>query len=91
MTIEYRGISMCSISMITKTINKMILMRTRPAIEPILRKKQNAFRPGRGTIPHDHILPLQRILEGIRDKNLPATIIFIDFKRAFDSGDRSNM
>ena len=26
-----------------------------------LRKKQNAFRPGRGTIPHNHILSLQSL------------------------------
>ena len=84
---NYRGISMCP--MITKVINKMILMRIRPTIESVLRKNQNGFRPGRGTVPH--ILALRRILEGIRDKKLPATIIFIDFKKAFDSVDRSNM
>ena len=84
---DYRGISMCP--MVTKVINKMILMRIRPTIETILRKNQNGFRPGRGTVPH--ILALRRILEGIRDKKLPATIIFIDFKKAFDSVDRDNM
>ena len=84
---NYRGISMCP--MVTKVINKMILMRIRPTIETILRKNQNGFRPGRGTVPH--ILVLRRILEGIRDKKLPATIIFIDFKIAFDSVDRENM
>ena len=84
---NYRGISMCP--MVTKVINKMILMRIRPTIETILRKNQNGFRPGRGTVPH--ILALRRILEGIRDKKLPATIIFIDFKKAFDSVDRENM
>ena len=84
---NYRGISMCP--MITKVLNKMILMRIRPSIEPILRNSQNGFRPGRGTVPH--ILALRRILEGIRDRKLPATIIFIDFKKAFDSIDRDNM
>ena len=75
--------------MITRVINKMILMRIRPTIESVLRQNQNGFRLGRGTVPH--ILALRRILEGNRDKKLSATIIFIDFKKAFDSVDRSNM
>lgn len=84
---NYRGISMCPI--ITKILNKLILFRMRPAIEPILRKNQNGFRPERGTVAH--ILALRRILEGIRDKKLPATLVFVDFSKAFDSIDRDNM
>ena len=84
---NYRGISMCPV--ITKVLNKLILFRMRPAIEPILRKNQNGFRPERGTVAH--ILALRRILEGIRDKKLPATLVFVDFSKAFDSIDRDNM
>ena len=43
----------------------------------------------RGTV--SHVLALRRILEGIRDKKLPATLVFVDFSKAFDSIDRGNM
>ena len=74
---NYCGISMRP--MITKVINKMILMRIRPTIESVLRKNQDSFRPGRGAVPH--IIALRRILEAIRDKKLPATITFIDLEK----------
>ena len=61
----------------------MILNRIRPAIEPHLKINQNGFRPGRTT--PSQILALRRLIEGIKDKNLSAIIIFIDFKKAFDT------
>lgn len=84
---NYRGISMCSV--VTKVLNKMLLLRIRPEMEKVLRFSQNGFRPGRGTTPH--ILALRRLLEGVRAKNLQAVIIFVDFRKAFDSVDRTNM
>ena len=32
-----------------------------------------------------HILALRRILEGARQRNLPAAMVFVDFKKALDS------
>ena len=84
---NYRGISMCSV--VTKVLNKMILLKIRPELEKVLRCNQNGFRPGRGTTPH--ILALRRLLEGVRAKSHPAVIIFVDFRKAFDSVDRTNM
>ena len=78
---NYRGIALTSI--VSKTLNRMILNRIRPAIEGILRINQNGFREGRSTT--SHILCLRRILEGARDRNLSALLLFIDFKKAFDS------
>ena len=40
---------------------------------------------------NSHILTLQRILEGVRAKQLQAVIIFIDFKKAFDSVHRGTL
>ena len=79
--INYRGIALTSI--VTKTLNRMILNRIQPYIEPILRNNQNGFRPGRSTT--SHILALRRIIEEVNDKNLTAVLLFVDFKKAFDS------
>ena len=70
-------------SVVGKTLNRMILNRIRPFLERILRHNQNGFRAGRSTT--SHIRALRRILEGARDKNLAAVLLFIDFRKAFDS------
>ena len=80
-TRNYRGISLTSVAL--KTLNKMILNRLLPHVEPLLRDNQNGFRPGRSTT--SHILALRRLLEGVTERKLTSVILFIDFKRAFDS------
>ncbi len=47
------------------------------------RKNQNGFRRNRSTT--SQILTICRILEGVRAKKLQATLIFVDFTKAFDS------
>ena len=37
------------------------------------------------------ILTVRRIIEGVKAKNLPAILLFIDFSKAFDSIDRNKM
>ena len=61
----------------------MLLNRIRPAIDPLLRGNQSGFRPGRSTTTQ--VLALRRILEGVKKKQLPAVMVFIDFCKAFDS------
>ena len=61
----------------------MLLNRIKPSLEEVLRDNQNGFRQGRSTT--SHILALRRIIEGAKAKNLKATMVFIDFKKAFDS------
>ena len=78
---NYRGIALTSIVM--KLINRMILNRMRPSIDPLLRGNQSGFRPGRSTVTQ--VLALRRIIEEISRKNLPAVMVFIDFCKAFDS------
>ena len=86
-TTNYRGISLTSIA--SKIYNKLILNRLQPYVDPLLRPNQNGFRKGRGTI--SQILTIRRLIEGIKSKNLEAVLIFIDFKKAFDSIDRCKL
>ena len=61
----------------------MLLNRIRPKIEDILRKNQNGFRTNRSTT--GQILTIRRLIEGVKSKNVPAILLFIDFSKAFDS------
>ena len=58
-------------------------------IDNILRKDQNGLRRNRFTT--SQILTIRKILEGVRTKNLHATILFVDFTKAFDSIHREKM
>ena len=86
-TKNYRGITLTPIA--AKIYNLMLLNRIRPVIDPILRKNQNGFRTNRST--SGQILTIRRILEGVKAKKLPITLLFIDFAKAFDSIDRLKM
>ena len=87
MTKNYRGITLTAIT--AKIYNLMLLNRIRPEIDPILRKNQNGFRANRST--SGQILTIRRISEGLKAKNLPATLLFVDFFKAFDSIHREKM
>ena len=76
---NYRGITLTSIA----------ANRIQPKIDNILRKNQNGFRRNRSTT--SHIFTIRRILEGVRAKNLQATLLFVDFTKAFDSIHRGKM
>ena len=60
------------------------------AVNPKLRRHlRNGFRRKRSTT--SQILIIHRILEDVRAKNLEATILFVDFAKAFDSIHRGKM
>ena len=84
---NYRGITLTSIA--AKIYNALLRNRIEPQIDNILRKNQNGFRRNRSTT--SQILTIRRILEGVRAKNLQATLIFVDFTKAFDSIHRGKM
>ena len=84
---NYRGITLTSIA--AKIYNALLRNRIEPKIDNILRKNQNGFRRNRSTT--SQILTIRRIFEGVRAKNLQATLIFVDFTKAFDSIHRGKM
>ena len=84
---NYRGITLTSIA--AKIYNALLRNRIEPKIDNILRKNQNGFRRNRSTT--SQILTIRRILEGVRAKNLQATLIFVDLTKAFDSIYRGKM
>ena len=84
---NYRGITLTPIA--AKIYNALLRNRIEPKFDNILRKNQNGFRRNRSTT--SQILTIRRILEGVRAKNLQATLIFVDFTKAFDSIHRGKM
>ena len=84
---NYRGITLTSIA--AKIYNALLQNRIVPQIDEILRKNQNGFRRNRSTT--SQILTILRILEGMRAKKLQATLLFVDFTKAFDSIHRGKM
>ena len=84
---NYRGITLTSIA--AKIYNALLRNRIEPEIDNILRKNQNRFQRNRSTT--SQILTIRRIFEGVRAKNLQATVIFVDFTKAFDSIHRGKM
>ena len=85
---NYRGIALNSLS--AKLRNKMLLLRIRPHLDPLLRQNQNGFRPRRGTT--QQVLALRRVFEQCRVKQGTRCVAtFIDYSKAFDSVSRSMM
>ena len=76
-------------SIAAKLYNKMLLVRLLPLIDEVLRRNQAGFRQGRSTV--DQICALRRIFEGVKHKNLSLVATFVDFKKAFDSVNRSKL
>ena len=86
-TKNYRGITLTAIA--AKIYNLMLLNRTRPKLDRVLRKNQNGSRINLSTSGQK--LTIGCILEGIKSKNLLAALLFIEFSKAFDSIHRGKM
>ena len=84
---NYQGITLTYIE--AKIYNALLRNRIEPKIDKILRKNQNGFQRNRSTT--SQILTICRILEGVWAKNLQATLLFVDFTKAFDSIHRGKM
>ena len=82
---NHRGISLTPV--ITRLLASILRRRLLAARESTTREQQAGFRPGRGCI--DHIFTLRQVLEQRHVYRRPTISIFLDFKGAFDSVDRS--
>ena len=79
---NYRGIALMSVC--CKLLNRLLSARLQKALEPHLRINQNGFRPHRSC--EQHITTIRRVVEGCRThQDCRAIMVFIDFKKAFDS------
>ena len=78
---EHRGISLMSCA--AKLFNRVLLARLQPVLDPFLRYEQNGFRPARGTVTQ--ILALRRTIEEARIHQSSLVVVFVDFRKAFDS------
>ena len=63
--------------------NRLLLTRLQPVLDPYLRFEQNGFRPHRGTAAQ--ILALRRVIEEARTRQSDLIVVFVDFRKAFDS------
>ena len=78
---NYKGISLPATT--EKVYDELVHNRIQSEIKIILRKKQNGLRRNRFTIPQ--ILTIRWMIEGLRAKNIEATLIYVVFFKTFDS------
>ena len=69
--------------------NTLLREIIQPTLYMILRPNQNGFRNNSSTV--GQILTVRRTIEGVKEKNLVASLIFVDFSKAFYSIHRSKM
>ena len=84
---NYRGITLLSIP--GKVFNRILLNRMRDVVDEKLRDQQAGFRRNRSCT--DQIATLRIILEQTLEWNAAAYVNFVDYKKAFDSVDRTTL
>ena len=82
---NYRGISLVCTAY--KILSKILEKRINPYAERIIGEYQGGFRPGRSTT--DQLFTVKLLLQKCWEYNIDVYQIFVDFKQAYDSIDRS--
>ena len=70
-----------------KLFNKVLLRRLKPIIDPQLSQCQSGFRAGRSTT--EQVMALRCVIDTGRVTNMTASLVFIDFQKAFGTLHRS--
>ena len=86
-TKNYRDIILTTIA--AKVYITLLPNNIQPKVEKILRKNQNSFQRNHSIT--SQILTIGQIIEEIHVKNAEATLLFVDFSKAFDSICRGKM
>ena len=76
-----RGIALQCAAM--KLLNSVLRSRLLPCLNQLLLPLQSGFRPGRSAV--EQICTLRAVIDGCRTRQRNVTIIFVDFRKAFDS------
>ena len=72
-----------------KLFNKVLLSRLKPIIDPQLSQCQGGFRAGRSTT--EQLMALRCVIDTCRATNMTASLVFVDFRKAFDTLHRSSI
>ena len=72
-----------------KLFNKVLLGRLKPIIDPQLSQCQSGFRAGRSTT--EQVIALRCVIDTCRVTNMTASLVFVDFRKAFDTVHRSSI
>ena len=84
---NWRGITLLSIP--SKILAKVLIMRMSDEVDKNLRKEQAGFRKGRGCT--EQIFALRNIIEQCTEWQRQLYINFVDFEKAFDSLHRDSL
>ena len=84
---NYRGISILNTAY--KILSRILCEKLKPYVSNAIGPYQCGFMPGKGTT--DQIFTLRQILEKTQEYNITTHHLFIDFRQAYDSIDRSEL
>ena len=72
-----------------KLFHKVLLSRQKPIIDPQLSQCQSGFRTGRSTT--EQMMALRCVINTCRITNMTASLVFVDFQKAFETLHRSSI
>ena len=72
-----------------KLFNKFLLIRLKPIIDPQLSQCQSGFRAGRSTT--EQVMALRCVIGTCRVTSMTASLVFVDFRKAFETLHRSSI
>jgi hypothetical protein len=80
---NYRGRGICMLNTAYKVLSRIIYTRIEPEVDRVLGEYHAGFRKNRSSA--DHQFSLQQIIEKCGEFNVDLHILFIDYKKAYDS------